>query len=428
MSKTRTVYLCNNCGNEFSAWSGQCSICGAWNTIIEYKVSGKTETGINKKEITVSKFTIKNPRDFARIKTDISEFDRVMGGGITAGALILLGGEPGIGKSTLVLQLCSTIGKSFYISAEESVDQINERANRLGLKNIDLNIVSDGDLEGVKSEIIKNQPKLLIVDSIQTVYLTSIDSTAGSIVQVKESGLFLQRLSKELNLPIIIIGHVTKDGNLAGPKTLEHLVDVVLYFEGDQYHDLRILRGVKNRFGPTNEVGIFSMEEGGLKEVKNPSNVFLEGRQDSSGSAITVTLEGTRPLLVEVQALVSPTNFGYPRRMSSGFDLNRLNLLAAVITKTTNYNLNNSDIYINVIGGIRLSEPAVDLAVVAATISSHKNKALPKDLVFFGEVGLSGEIRQVKRETDRAKEAKQLGFKTLDNVLNIRTLSERLDF
>lgn len=424
MKKNRTIYICNECGNEFVAWSGQCSLCGAWNSIIEFKVSGKT--GTEKREIKVLKIISKNESRFERIKTGIGEFDRVVGGGITPGSLILFGGEPGIGKSTLVLQICAKISKTFYISAEESVEQISERARRLGIEEAGIDIVSDGDLEAIKNEVIINKPKLLIVDSIQTVYLSSIGSTAGSVVQVKECGLFLQRLSKEENIPIIIIGHVTKEGNLAGPRMLEHLVDVVLYFEGDRYHDLRILRGVKNRFGPTNEVGIFSMEERGLEEVINPSDVFLKERQNSPGSAITVTLEGTRPLLVEVQALVVPTNFGYPRRMSSGFDLNRLNLLSAVITKTTKINLANFDIYVNITGGIKLDEPAIDLAVVSAIISSYKNIPLPRKTVIYGEVGLSGEVRGVKREKDRIKQAKQLGFKQLDNIKNIKILPEKI--
>ncbi|MEK7096391.1 MAG: DNA repair protein RadA [Patescibacteria group bacterium] len=424
MKKNKTAYICNDCGNEFAAWSGQCGACGAWNTIIEFKVSGKT--GSQKREIKVSKIIAKRDNNFERIKTEIAEFDRVAGGGITPGSLILFGGEPGIGKSTLVLQLCAKISNTFYISAEESVEQISERARRLGIADSDIDIVSDGDLEAIKHEILINKPRLLIVDSIQTVCLSSIDSTAGSIVQVKECGLYLQRLSKEENIPIIIIGHVTKEGNLAGPRMLEHLVDVVLYFEGDRYHDLRILRGVKNRFGPTNEVGIFSMDEKGLVEVPNPSDVFLKERQNSPGSAVTVTLEGTRPLLVEVQALVAPSNFGYPRRMSSGFDLNRLNLLAAVITKTTKINLSSFDVYINVTGGMKVDEPAVDLAVVSAIVSSFKNVPLPKKIVIFGEVGLSGEVRSVKRERDRIKEAKKLGFNTIENIKNIGNLLEKI--
>jgi DNA repair protein RadA/Sms len=345
----------------------------------------------------------------------------VLGGGIVPGSIVLLGGEPGIGKSTLILQVCDSVSNSLYVSAEESLPQIKIRADRLKISS-DISLISGGDLEAIEREVLKKQPNLLIIDSIQTVFLNSIPTTTGSIVQVRECGIFLQRLSKSSNIPIILIGHVTKDGNIAGPRILEHLVDVVLYLEGEKFHDARILRGIKNRFGATNEVGIFKICERGLDEINNPSELFLSEKQNASGSVVTATLEGTRPLLVEVQSLVAPTHFGYPKRTSSGFDLNRLDLLAAVISKKTPINLNNSDVFINVVGGMKLREPAVDLAVCASMISSYKNKALPNDLCLFGEVGLSGEIRKVVRENDREKECKALGYKVLKNINNINDL------
>lgn len=344
-----------------------------------------------------------------RIKTGISEFDRVLGGGIVVGSVILLGGEPGIGKSTLLLQVANSINGTLYISAEESAMQIKMRSDRLKMKS-EIKLITDGDLESIEKEILKSKPGLLIVDSIQTVYLGSFPSTPGSLVQVRECGMFLQRLAKTTGIPVMIIGHVTKEGSLAGPRMLEHLVDTVLYLEGERFHDARILRGVKNRFGATNEVGVFSIQEKGLIEIKNPSELFLSEKQNEPGSIVTCTLEGTRPMLIETQALVIPTKFGFPKRTASGFDLNRLNLLAAVLTKKGIVNLSNSDIYINIVGGMKLKDPAIDLAICAGMISSYKNKPLPDKLCLFGEVGLSGEIRKVVRQDDREKEAKALGY------------------
>ena len=425
--KQSTIYLCEQCGNEFPVWSGKCPMCNEWNTIKELKVEsfqGKSSRADSKIEMT--KLSQVSAGQSNRIKTGINEFDRVLGGGIVAGSIILLGGEPGIGKSTLLLQVASSVKKTIYLSAEESASQIKIRADRLGLQESDIMLISEGNIDGLENEISKHKPELLIIDSIQTVYMNSYDATPGSLVQVRESGMFLQRLAKRSGVPIMVIGHVTKEGNLAGPRMLEHLVDVVLYLEGERFNDARILRGVKNRFGATNEVGIFSMQTKGMIEVKNPSELFLSERVKNPGSVVTVMLEGTRPLLVEIQALVIPTNFGYPKRTSSGFDLNRLNLLAAVISKNGGMNLSNSDIYLNVAGGLKVSEPAADLAVCAAIISSYKNKTVRPDLCLFGEVGLLGEVRRVARVSERTKEAKALGFSTPSDVRKITDISKLL--
>lgn len=418
MKQSKTIYMCDNCGNEFSSWSGRCNICGEWNTIKEVKGLANVKSQSKKEGLSFTKLSeVKVDKNF-RISTKIGEFDRVLGGGIVPGSVILLGGEPGIGKSTLLLQVCNSVDRCYYISAEESLAQIKVRADRLKISS-NLELISDGDLESIESEILFKKPNLLVVDSIQTVFLSSIVSTPGSLIQVRECGIFLQRLAKKTGIPIIIVGHVTKEGSLAGPRILEHLVDVVLYLEGERFHDARVLRGVKNRFGATNEAGIFSLEEGGMLEVKNPSELFLSEKQDEPGTVVAATLEGTRPILVEVQALVVPTKFGLPRRTSSGFDLNRLNLLSAVISKKTSYNLLNSDIYVNVVGGMKLRDPAADLAVCLAIISSYKNKKLPDKLCVFGEVGLSGEVRTVTRQKDREKEALALGYNLAPRTSNL---------
>lgn len=427
--KNKKVFVCNNCGNDFVAWSGQCAACGEWNTLSEMSVPEQSQGGqsiqtapkLEPKKIS----EIKIEENF-RMSSGISEFDRVLGGGIVPGSIILIGGEPGIGKSTLLLQTSNNIASTLYVSAEESVGQIKERAKRLGMASAEVELISSGDLEAVEERVISTKPALVIIDSIQTVYLNAINGTAGSLVQVRECGIFLQRLAKISGIPIVIVGHVTKDGALAGPRMLEHIVDVVLYFEGDRFHDARLLRGVKNRFGATDEVGIFSIRDKGLAEVKNPSELFLAEYKNNPGNVITVALEGTRPLLVEVQALVVPTHFGYPKRTSSGFDLNRLSLLAAVISKTTKVNLSNSDIYLNVIGGIKLSEPAADLAVCAAIMSSHKGAPLSAKACVFGEVGLSGEIRGVRRQLEREKEAKNLGFSPISGLKNVIELAQHV--
>ncbi len=425
MKKNSKIYLCESCGNEFSTWSGRCDICGEWNTLKEMSipsVSSFTGSFRGSRELKAVKLSeIESIKNF-RINTKIGEFNRVLGGGIVPGSLILIGGEPGIGKSTLLLQVSNSIDRCLYISAEESLQQIKDRADRLGITSSKLELISDGDILSIEKDILKNKPDLVIVDSIQTVYLNTIPSTPGSIVQVRECGIFLHRLAKSTSIPIVIIGHVTKEGSLAGPRMLEHLVDTVLYLEGERFHDARILRGVKNRFGATNEVGIFSIQEKGMIEISNPSSLFLSETTKSAGSVITATIEGTRPILVEVQALVIPTHFGFPKRTSSGFDLNRLNLLSAVISKKTPINLGNYDIYVNIVGGMKIGEPAIDLAVCGAIISSFKNKPLAKNLCLFGEVGLSGEVRRVVGCKEREKEATALGYEVLENPKNINDL------
>jgi DNA repair protein RadA/Sms len=424
MIKQHKIYICEQCGNEFTSWSGRCSACGEWNSLKEIQVQGSTfgAKAKNTRDIKPSSLNSIVVEKNMRASTKISEFDRVLGGGIVPGSIILLGGEPGIGKSTLLLQVLSNMGKSFYITAEESLSQIKLRADRLGISGSKIELIADGDLLSIEEEILKSKPDLLVVDSIQTVFLSNYPSTPGSIVQVRESGIFLQKLAKRTGIPIVLVGHVTKEGSLAGPRILEHLVDVVLYLEGERFHDARILRGVKNRFGATNEVGVFSIQEKGLKEIKNPSALFLAETENNCGSVVTATVEGTRPILVEVQALVIPTHFGYPKRTSSGFDLNRLNLLSAVISKNTSLNLGNSDIYVNIVGGMKISEPAIDLAVCMAIISSHKNKPVQNKLCVFGEVGLSGEIRGVTRQKEREKEALALGYEILKPSKNIKNL------
>lgn len=421
--------MCVSCGNEFPAWSGKCPACGEWNSLKEVtgSILGKEQKRGNNGEVISQKLLKVELKDQERLKTGIDEFDRVLGGGIVKGSLILMGGEPGIGKSTLLLQVANKLENPFYISAEESAGQIKLRADRLNFDNEKMDIVADGNLESVLPLVKKANPSVLIVDSIQTVFLSSFDATAGSLLQVREAGIYLQNFAKSSGIAIILVGHVTKEGNLAGPRILEHLVDTVLYLEGDRFADARILRGVKNRFGPTNEVGVFSMEKEGMREVKNPSELFLSEYKKSPGSVVAVVLEGTRPLLVEIQALVAPTHFGYPKRTSSGFDLNRLNLLAAVISKQTETNLANSDIYLNVVGGLKISEPACDFAVCAAIISSYKNRALPQETALFGEVGLIGEIRRVSKQEDRIKEAKALGFDPVFGLKDLRDITKLFD-
>jgi len=421
--KNKKIYLCENCGNEFSIWSGRCEMCGEWNTLKELNLSDSDFIIKDKKsELKVEKLSNIKISKSLRIESGLSEFDRVLGGGIVIGSVILLGGEPGIGKSTLALQLLKKLDKVFYISAEESLEQIKIRAERLKISGDNHKFVASSEIEQIEREIYKEKPEIIIVDSIQTILMSSINSTPGSLVQVRECGIFLQRLAKKTNIAVLIIGHVTKEGTIAGPRLLEHIVDVVLYFEGERFHDARILRGIKNRFGTTNEVGIFKMAENGLVEIKNPSALFLAEHKNKAGSIVTVTVEGKRPILVEIQALVMPTKYGYPKRTSSGFDLNRLNLLAAVISRNTKINLNDSDIYLNVVGGLKLSEPATDAAVCAALMSSYKNKSLPDNICIYGEVGLLGEIRRVSRQAERDSETKNLGYKITEKIDDLNKL------
>jgi len=423
----KTLFVCSNCGNEFSTWSGKCLACGEWNTLKEMSAE------ISKLETVGEKIIAKNLSDFKissniRIKTGYSEIDQVFGGGIVVGSVILLGGEPGIGKSTLLLQIIAGISDTLYISGEESPEQIKMRAERIGAGSKNILVSETADISGLEQAIIELSPKIVVVDSIQTVFDSRITGSAGSQTQVKESGLVLQQLAKKHKVPIVIVGHVTKEGIVAGPKMLEHLVDIVIYMEGDRNYEARILRAVKNRFGNTDEIAVLKMGEKGLKEVKNPGAIFLSEAKNTPGSAITVLMEGSRSLMVEIQALTTPTTFGYPRRTTSGFDLNRLNILIGVITKRAGLNLGNQDIYLTVVGGISTHEPAADLAAALAIASSYKNKPLPDGVIYFGEVGLTGEIRRVAGADRRKKEAEKLGYKVASNYREIKEAIEKNTF
>lgn len=423
--KDSIIFMCSDCGNESLTWSGKCNSCGSWNTLKEIKESSKSVSVSSSYKEPTNYNDIKDLKSF-RVASGLLEFDRVLGGGLVKGSLILFAGEPGIGKSTLLSQIAGKINKTLYVSAEESINQIKSRFDRLKIKNNNLKLVIENDLENILRLIQEERPELLIIDSIQTIASTQFPSTAGSLIQVKECALKIQEAIKEAEVTTIIVGHVTKGGEVAGPRTLEHLVDVVLYLEGERYHEGRILRGIKNRFGATDEVGIFQISNDGLQEVKNPSELFLsEMEENAAGNSVAVTLEGTRPILVEVQALVSVTSFGYPRRTSSGYDLNRLNIIIAILGRRAGINLSNYDVYLNLTGGLKISEPALDLAVAVAIASAYKNKSLPKSSCFYGELGLTGEIRRVLKIDQREKEAKKLGFKSL-SAKNINDLIKKI--
>ena len=423
MVKQRTIYTCQQCGITHLKWIGRCSSCGEWNSLVETLEQPKqTRSGSGRSANHL--VTATQPQALANVSMEtldrvlfsMDEFNRVLGGGVVPGSVVLIGGDPGIGKSTLLLQLSALLAEKLnpilYVSGEESIHQIKLRANRLGLSGEGLLIFNEINVETILQHIQTLSPKLVIIDSIQTVYWTQLSSAPGSISQVREAAAQFQGLAKSLNIPIFLIGHVTKDGTIAGPRVLEHIVDVVLYLEGERFHTYRLLRGVKNRFGATNEVGVFEMKDLGLAEVPNPSQIFLAERlPNAPGSAITVTIEGTRPLLVEIQALCSTTNFGNPRRTSNGVDTNRLLLLIAVLTKRAGTKLGDQDVFVNVVGGLRVNEPAADLAVAAATASSFKNQPVAADIALIGEVGLSGELRAVGHLERRLTEAKKLGFK-----------------
>jgi DNA repair protein RadA/Sms len=410
---SKTIFICLNCDAQYQKWAGRCLECGKWGTIekiITNKLAKKEDLEITPTKTT--KLSEIQGKDIQRSSTGITEIDRVLGGGIVPGVLILLGGEPGIGKSTLSIQLANIIPQTLYVSGEESIGQIKLRADRLNIKSETLELANETNVETICATIKKKLPKLVVIDSIQTISSSDINSEMGSVNQIKACTTKLLEAGKNTNTAICIIGHVTKDGNVAGPKTLEHLVDTVLYLEGDRYHNNRILRTIKNRFGSTDEVGIFEMTEDGLTEVKNPSAAFLEERGDTmSGSVVTCLLEGTRPILVEVQALVNKTTFGYPVRKASGFDLNRLHVLVAVLQKRANLDLSQHDIHLNIAGGIKTQEPAADLAVCLAIASSFKDKELSKSMVAFGEVGLGGEVRNISQTEKRLKECENLGMK-----------------
>jgi len=417
MAKTSTVFFCNECGYESAKWLGKCPACNSWNTFVEEKVvkQGSSKVVSSKKVEPVCLNSIENIK-ISRIKSGFSELDRVLGGGFVNGSLTLLGGEPGIGKSTIILQICDKIcvnGKVLYVSGEESAEQVKIRADRLNIKNENIMFLGETDINRIEETIDDIQPKFVIIDSIQTMYSDEITSAPGSVSQVREITAKIMRMCKMKGITTVIIGHVTKDGTIAGPRVLEHMVDTVLYIEGERYFSYRILRGVKNRFGSTNEIGMFEMQSGGMVEVSNPSGVLISEREGNpAGSAIVVSLEGTRPILVEIQALTSNTIFGMPRRTANGIDYNRVTLLIAVLEKIAGVNLGNQDVYMNIVGGIKINEPALDLGIVLAAASSYKNISIPTDVVVFGEVGLTGEIRSVNMVEKRIKEAEKMGFKT----------------
>lgn len=419
MAKKKIVYFCSNCGSESSRWLGRCPQCGEWNTFVEEPVrSEDTHAGRSNLTKTKSKpLTLPeiDTEALPRIPTTYQEIDRVLGGGIVPGSLILLGGDPGIGKSTMLMQVSGRVAENagivLYASGEESQMQLKLRADRLKIKGERVTILADTNLDSILAEADTSKPKLLVIDSIQTMYTDTIDSAPGSVSQVRECTARLLRFAKEVNIPVVIIGHVTKEGNIAGPRMLEHMVDVVLYFEGERSYRFRILRAIKNRFGSTNETGIFAMEEEGLEEMMNPSAVLLAERtEEETGSAIMAYLEGVRPILVEVQSLVTTTAFGMPRRTSIGYDVNRLQLLLAVLEKKSRIALGNKDIYVNVIGGLKINEPACDLAMAMAIVSDDKGIALPADTVIMGEVGLTGNVRSIPRIEQRINEAAKMGF------------------
>ena len=412
-NKSRTVYLCSSCGQDFPKWNGQCPSCKEWGTLSEYKVSKNQKTSLNgKKKDTQSLEDILHKKEEYRTSVGIKEVDRVLGGGVLSGSMILLGGSPGIGKSTLALQILSPFDQNvLYASAEESEEQIALRAKRLEVLASNIHLCSENRIDEILNHVTLLKPKLLIIDSIQTIFSENIDSLPGSVSQIRECGQKLLQLAKDEKITILVIGHVTKDGIIAGPKMLEHMVDTVLYLEGDERHDHRILRSVKNRFGTTNEVGIFQMTTNGLDEVKNPSELFLaERRIDITGSTIFPSLEGTRPILVEIQSLVSVANFNAPQRNVNGFDFKRLSMLLAVLEKRMGYKMGMKDVFVNLVGGLKINDPAADLSVISALASSEKDQLINDSVILIGEVGLGGEIRSVTKLEDRLKESIALGF------------------
>ena len=419
MAKNKTIFVCSDCGNESTKWLGKCPACGSWNSFYEQKIVETKSAGISKGisagNITPQALNTYEAKETIRTHTGFQELDRVLGGGLVKGSLVLLGGEPGIGKSTLILQICDKIkgdGKVLYVSGEESAEQIKLRADRLGINNEDILFLGETNIDIVNQAIINVNPKLVIIDSIQTMYSDEITAAAGSVSQVREITGQVMRVCKSRGITTIIIGHVTKEGNIAGPRVLEHMVDTVLYLEGERYFSYRILRGVKNRFGSTNEIGMFEMQDKGMCEIDNPSDILISEREDNpAGSCIVATMEGTRPILVELQALTSQTVFGYPKRTANGIDYNRLSLLLAVLEKKAGVMLGSQDVYLNVVGGLKVNEPAVDLGVALVTASSFKNVPIPKDMIILGEVGLTGEIRRINLIEKRLKEAEKLGFK-----------------
>ena len=429
------IFYCQSCGYESSKWMGQCPGCKEWNTFVEEAappkhVSGKRVGVTERREpVTLNSISVE---DEPRITSGMEELDRVLGGGIVAGSLLLVGGDPGIGKSTILLQVCRNLSNDkhhvLYISGEESLKQIKIRAKRIGEFSEDMHLLCETNLETIEAVIKKTQPEVVIIDSIQTIFSEQVSSAPGSVSQVRETTATLLQLAKGYGITIFIVGHVTKEGVVAGPRVLEHMVDTVLYFEGDRNASYRILRGVKNRFGSTNEIGVVEMRGDGLREVKNPSEFMLEGRPEgASGSVVACSMEGTRPILLEIQALVSDTSFQIPRRTSVGIDYNRVNLLMAVLEKKVGMRLGGCDAYVNLTGGMRLTEPAIDLAIVGAIVSSYRNREVDGKTIFFGEVGLAGEIRSVSQALQRVKEAEKMGFeRCILPKTNVESLKESL--
>lgn len=432
-SKSKTMYVCNQCSYESAKWYGQCPGCGEWNTMEETvinPVSSKNRSVSLDRGRAVVIDEISETSEI-RYDTGISEFNRVLGGGLVKGSLVLIGGDPGIGKSTILLQACKFLSekkKVLYVSGEESASQIKLRASRLGVMGKNLYVLCETDAEYIAELIRTDKPDVVIIDSIQTMNITDIQSSTGSVTQIRECTNLFMRTAKSLAIPVFIVGHVNKDGNIAGPKVLEHIVDTVLYFEGDKNMSYRILRAVKNRFGSTNEIGVFTMNDTGLEEVPNPSKMLLEGRpKNTSGTCVMCVMEGSRPILAEVQALVTSTGFGTPRRMTNGYDFNRMAMLIAVLEKRCGYYFANTDCYLNIIGGLKIDEPASDLSVVLALVSSLKDMILKDDVIAFGEIGLAGEIRGVSNAMQRVNEAVRMGFrKIIIPYHNYKSLSDEI--
>lgn len=420
--KLNTIYVCTNCDAQFTKWTGRCLECSSWGTLKEEIETGKiSKTG--KTEVPMANVVdLDNIKSYmeskGRIKTEIDEVDRVLGGGFVPGSIILVSGEPGIGKSTILAQIADAVGRNekkkvLYVSGEESASQVKERLNRLNCDLKNFSFINDTNVEKIISATVKLNPALLIIDSIQTVYSAQVEAEAGSVSQIRASAISFLEIAKEKNITVILIGHITKDGQVAGPKSLEHLVDTVIYLEAEAAHSYRLLRATKNRFGSVNEIGIFEMTGGGFKEIKNPAGIFIETTEVKiNGSALTCILEGTRPFLVEIQSLATKTIFGYPQRKASGFDLNRLQVLTAVLTKRADMNLSNHDVIINIVGGFKVSDPALDLAVCLAIGSSLLNQTIDRQTIILGEVGLGGEVRNVSKLKERLTEAQKLGFQT----------------
>ena len=420
LKNKKTVYFCQECGYESAKWMGQCPGCREWNTFVEETVEKKSTAKVHERRAAGGPVCLSSieTKEEDRVTTRMQELDRVLGGGIVPGSLVLVGGDPGIGKSTLLLQVCQKLADDghevLYISGEESLKQIKLRAERIGQFSDKLRLFCETNLELIGDTIRNNKPEVVIIDSIQTMYNEDVSSAPGSVYQVRESTSVLMQLAKGLGISIFIVGHVTKEGTVAGPRVLEHMVDTVLYFEGDRHASYRILRAVKNRFGSTNEIGVFEMRESGLAEVENPSQFMLNGRpEEASGSIVACSMEGTRPILLEIQALVARSQLAMPRRTAAGMDYNRVNLLLAVLEKRLNLHLSGSDVYVNIAGGIRINEPAIDLGVVLAIVSSSRDQAIDEKVLAFGEVGLSGEVRAVSQAAQRVQEAKKLGFTTV---------------